>query len=263
MREHRILSDDERAGKLVNKIVEAGINFVHSYDNWFTVAAALKNVPSGRRYFHMLSAIDLEKYDQKACDKQFDSVKPDRGIGVGTLFYLAKQHGITIIEPSNRSNYSTGSTHQRRRKTIVVVGSERSDGNKPLIEPVSNEPVQEIVSKPVQEIVSDPVQEVVQDNKESIHPSDPKRVSISERKDNPRTRWQGDRWDDRIKSVEEIAERFKKNKPSAPIKLDKSTVIIDIDKFIETHLAVVRAHNGNLTFEPYLLRLEKLEELFN
>lgn len=45
------------------------------------------------------------------------------------------------------------------------------------------------------------------------------------------------------------------------IKLNPHTKIIDIKKFIDSHLAVVIYNNGNRTFSPYLHRLRELKQL--
>lgn len=45
------------------------------------------------------------------------------------------------------------------------------------------------------------------------------------------------------------------------MKLNNSTEIIDVDKFIKSHLAIVKANNGNLIFRPYLDRLIVLKNL--
>jgi hypothetical protein len=37
--------------------------------------------------------------------------------------------------------------------------------------------------------------------------------------------------------------------------------IVNVPLFIESHLARVKAHNGNPTFKPYLDRLEELKSI--
>jgi len=51
--------------------------------------------------------------------------------------------------------------------------------------------------------------------------------------------------------------------PSQPVKLDKSSTIIDCSKFIEKHLSTVKANIGNKTFFPYLKRLHELKRNLN
>lgn len=45
-----------------------------------------------------------------------------------------------------------------------------------------------------------------------------------------------------------------------PIRLNKCTVINDVSLFVDSHLATVKANNGNSTFLPYLDRLQILKQ---
>ncbi len=49
--------------------------------------------------------------------------------------------------------------------------------------------------------------------------------------------------------------------PTQPINLNKYSSTADCSKFIESHLATVKANNGNRTFLPYLHRLQELRTL--
>ncbi len=49
--------------------------------------------------------------------------------------------------------------------------------------------------------------------------------------------------------------------PTEPLRLDKSTTIVDVQKFLAGHLPIVKNYNGNPTFEPYLDRLKLLREI--
>lgn len=81
---------------LVRDITASGINIVPDYDSWFKVGSALSNVQNGRELFHKISQIDSNKYNRKKCDKQFDSLKPGKGITINSLFHIAKQFGIIL-----------------------------------------------------------------------------------------------------------------------------------------------------------------------
>ena len=48
--------------------------------------------------------------------------------------------------------------------------------------------------------------------------------------------------------------------PKDDIRLSPCEVITDIHKFINSHFGYVKRYNGNMTFEPYLMRLEKLKD---
>ncbi|ARV08249.1 hypothetical protein BTO05_00825 [Winogradskyella sp. PC-19] len=65
-------------------------------------------------------------------------------------------------------------------------------------------------------------------------------------------------WDDEIKELETF---FKSNKiPLAPIQLNQCSIIIDVSKFIKSHLSTVKAQNGNPIYLSYLERLFKLKD---
>jgi hypothetical protein len=49
--------------------------------------------------------------------------------------------------------------------------------------------------------------------------------------------------------------------PTHPIKLNKCSTITDHSKFIENHLATVKANNGNRTFLPDLTRLQEFKNI--
>jgi len=48
--------------------------------------------------------------------------------------------------------------------------------------------------------------------------------------------------------------------PIPPIKLNPASSIIDISKFIETHLSIVKAQSGKRVYLPYLNRLQELQQ---
>lgn len=89
-------SDENDVDALVREIVARGVNIVPNYDAWFNVGSALSNLPNGRELFHKISRVDTGKYNYKKCDKQFDSLKPGKGISINTLFYMAKNRGVTL-----------------------------------------------------------------------------------------------------------------------------------------------------------------------
>jgi hypothetical protein len=48
--------------------------------------------------------------------------------------------------------------------------------------------------------------------------------------------------------------------PTEPIKLNQCSIIFDCSKFIDSHLNTVKFNNGKPTFEPFLNRLEELQQ---
>ena len=48
---------------------------------------------------------------------------------------------------------------------------------------------------------------------------------------------------------------------SSPIQLSKGEVIMDVKKFIASHIKFLENNSGNITFMPYFDRLVKLNKL--
>ncbi|MDQ7745675.1 DUF927 domain-containing protein [Hydrogenophaga pseudoflava] len=67
-------------------------------DEWARVAMAIKSeFPDGTGFelFDTWSASDADRYDPKAAQSTWRSVKPGGGVSVATLLHLAKEHGFT------------------------------------------------------------------------------------------------------------------------------------------------------------------------
>jgi len=41
------------------------------------------------------------------------------------------------------------------------------------------------------------------------------------------------------------------------LKVDNTTMIVDLKKFVNNHLATARRNKGNYTFDPYIMRLQQ------
>lgn len=90
-------ADVSEVVELVRTIVDNGVDIVPDYKTWIECGAALSNIPEGRSMFHAISSVNSDMYDFDECDKKFDSFKSGGGIGIGTLFHHAKQHGAMAI----------------------------------------------------------------------------------------------------------------------------------------------------------------------
>lgn len=65
-----------------------------------------------------------------------------------------------------------------------------------------------------------------------------------------------------MSKLDELEEYFKGVDLSKnPIQLDKTTKIVDISKFLDSHFTVLRDNSGNKTFMPFYDRLIKIKEL--
>ena len=66
-------------------------------------------------------------------------------------------------------------------------------------------------------------------------------------------------WNNEIKELEKYFAGIEQ--PTQQIKLNEWTTITDYSLFIDSHLATVKANNGNKTFLPYLNRLKELKRI--
>ena len=86
--------------------------------------------------------------------------------------------------------------------------------------------------------------------------------------DTPTSNWiSGDirksqnKWDGQIFKLETFFNSI--DLPTDEIRLSQCEVITDVQKFISSHFGYVKRYNGNMTFEPYLMRLEKLKNILS
>ncbi len=86
--------------------------------------------------------------------------------------------------------------------------------------------------------------------------------------DTPTSNWiSGDirksqnKWDGQILKLETFFNSI--DLPTDEIRLSQCEVITDVQKFITSNLLCVKRYNGNMTFEPYLMRLEKLKNILS
>lgn len=64
-------------------------------------------------------------------------------------------------------------------------------------------------------------------------------------------------WSKEIKSLEDYFNQIKI--PLATYDLKNGQTILDVKKFIESHLETLKKNNGNIVFSPYLDRLRSLK----
>lgn len=120
--------------------------------------------------------------------------------------------------------------------------------------------------KPIEVKVPDPivVSEIVKPQPHPIRENKPKMLTNDTTTSNwisGRNRNAQGNWDGRIMKMETFFNSI--DLPSGEIRLSQCEVITDIQKFVNSHLAYVKRHNGNITFEPYLLRLEKMKNILD
>lgn len=97
---------DDTRSKVERLISKINTDITGGYDNWLSLGFALESEfgESGRTYFHAISQYHSE-YDDRECDRQYTHCLKHRGsgIGIGTLFHVCKQHGITLDKQLNGS----------------------------------------------------------------------------------------------------------------------------------------------------------------
>lgn len=120
--------------------------------------------------------------------------------------------------------------------------------------------------KPIEVKAPDPivVSEIVQPPSPPIRENEPKMLTdtstTSNRISGRDKRAQGN-WDGRIMKLKAFFNSI--DLPSGEIRLSQCEVITDVQKFVNSHLEYVKRHNGKMTFEPYLLRLEKMKNILD
>ncbi len=120
--------------------------------------------------------------------------------------------------------------------------------------------------KPIEVKVPDPivVSEIVKPQPHPIRENKPKMLTNDTTTSNwisGRNRNAQGNWDGRIMKLETFFNSI--DLPTDEIRLSQCEVITNVQKFITSHLACVKRHNGNITFEPYLLRLEKMKNILD
>lgn len=62
-------------------------------------------------------------------------------------------------------------------------------------------------------------------------------------------------------TLDDLEQWFKDNPPPKEVRLNRYSVITDTDKFIKSHISVLRAHSGNKGYMPYYERLIQLKKV--
>ena len=114
-----------RVEALIAALKASGTDITASYADWLKVGFAIAGEfgEAGRPYFHAISSL-YPGYDQAESDKKYDEcLKSSEGrTDIATLFYLAKNQGVTLERPANAPG-----TRQRQARE-----KGQSDKNVPL-----------------------------------------------------------------------------------------------------------------------------------
>jgi len=105
-----------RVEALIAALRAAGADITADYNDWIKVGFALAGEfgEAGRGYFHEISSL-YPGYDPAECDTKYtECLKSDSGrTDISTLFYLAKNQGITLERTTNVPGTSQVSPRQK------------------------------------------------------------------------------------------------------------------------------------------------------
>ena len=101
------LALEDQIERLTARIEATGTDITAGYDRWRDLGFALTDAlgENGRSYFHRLSRF-YPGYDEKEADNQYDKCMRAHGHGITirTLFHLAKENGISVSFPSEKTS---------------------------------------------------------------------------------------------------------------------------------------------------------------
>lgn len=106
-KEYKTVFTDTDFDELIKQVRDRGLNLCGNYFDWVSTGLAIADEfgEGGRQFFHILSQQD-SKYNEKACDQKYNSLIKAQGSGrkvtIGSLFYLCKQHGLTITSQNTQ-----------------------------------------------------------------------------------------------------------------------------------------------------------------
>lgn len=95
-------STADRVESLIAQLKASSTDITPTYEDWLKVGFALAGEfgEAGRQYFHAISSL-YSGYDQAESDTKYtECLKSEKGrTDISTLFYLAKQQGVTLPKP--------------------------------------------------------------------------------------------------------------------------------------------------------------------
>ena len=130
-----------RVEALISRLRQTHTDITADYNDWLKVGFALAKEfgESGRSYFHAVSSLNPD-YKATECDAKYDEcLKSDSGkTGIGTLFYLAEQLGVTLPKPQQSFNSSSTDSQMNatsdKNVAVSLVESQDEDRCLPLFD---------------------------------------------------------------------------------------------------------------------------------
>ena len=122
-------SDTERVEALIAQLKMSHTDITNGYNDWLKVGFAIAGAfgESGRSYFHDVSSI-YSGYNAQEADKKYDEClrSQDGRTDISTLFYFAKQAGVSLPKPEYTPLQTTKG--QSDKNVLVSLLTEDEEG---------------------------------------------------------------------------------------------------------------------------------------
>lgn len=122
-------SDTERVEALIAQLKMSHTDITNGYNDWLKVGFAIAGAfgESGRSYFHDVSSI-YSGYNAQEADKKYDEClrSQDGRTDISTLFYFAKQAGVSLPKPDYTPLQATKG--QSDKNVLVSLLTEDEEG---------------------------------------------------------------------------------------------------------------------------------------
>lgn len=127
---------EEDVKTLVEQIVKQEVDIVPNYHEWYIVGQALAILgEAGRKFYHSISKFG-EEYNKKKCDEQFDNCLKqeqngirDNKVGLGSIFYFAKEYGVTLDGPKIVSSKKHKLIEKHDERVLLSMEGHRLEKN--------------------------------------------------------------------------------------------------------------------------------------
>ena len=218
--------------QLIHEIQVRKIDIAPDYGTYRNIGFAFANEfrEDGRELFHTACSFS-NKYNEEDADKQYNNCLKLRHSGniitIATFFHLCHQAGLHSVQ-------------EKQSRPAVVL-------------PISAMETFPTIKKDETEKQMVSAIQPLRDTRSVIFP---RSINFSG-KENKITHEEN--WE---KEISELQTYFSTAMlPLPSVMLNWHTTIIDTSKFIQSHLTIAHANNGNKTFLPYLERLRELKKL--
>lgn len=115
----------EAVKRIVEKAEQGGISMLDEYQTWVQAGFALKEFGHfGFELFDRLSRMSPKYKGQEDTRAQFERSKAGGGIGINTLFDIAKQYGVMAYDPTQKRGSKNGVHIPSGRMVVTKLGAD-------------------------------------------------------------------------------------------------------------------------------------------